>query len=273
MPHSLFVGRWQPFHNGHKKLIETVLKKKKPVIVAIRDTEISNKNPYTVSERWKMIQKALHRYGELVKIIVIPDIDEICYGRDVGYAIRRIDLDTKTEGISGTKTRIKNQTTKPIIWLTGQSESGKTTLAKALAPMIGGVVLDGEDMRESISVGAGFSKEDREAHNLRVARLAAVLSRQSPVVVAVIAPFKETRKQIDELLKPVWVYVKRRAAVRAANYPYQIPPSPHVVADSDAHRPHENALKVQEYLKAQVRPIKRTRRASEKRARKRTKSR
>lgn len=81
---SLFVGRWQPFHKGHKVLIETVLKKGKPVVIAIRDTEISRKNPYSVAERWTMIQKSLKSYAELVKIIVIPDIDEVCFGRDVG---------------------------------------------------------------------------------------------------------------------------------------------------------------------------------------------
>ena len=89
---SFFVGRWQPFHEGHKALIETVLKEGKPVTIAIRDTEISHKNPYTTYERWSMIQNRLKQYGDLVKIVVIPDIDEICYGRDVGYAIRKIYL-------------------------------------------------------------------------------------------------------------------------------------------------------------------------------------
>ena len=52
---SLFVGRWQPFHKGHKRLIETVLKKGKSVIIAIRDTEANQSNPHTVYERWSMI--------------------------------------------------------------------------------------------------------------------------------------------------------------------------------------------------------------------------
>lgn len=110
---SLFVGRWQPFHKGHKALIETVLKTGKPVVIAIRDTEIRHTNPYTVDERRVVIQRALKKYGELVKIIVIPDIDEICYGRDVGYAMRKIDLDKNLESISGTKIRRENSTTRP----------------------------------------------------------------------------------------------------------------------------------------------------------------
>lgn len=235
---SLFVGRWQPFHKGHQRLIESVLKKGKPVIVAIRDTEISHSNPYTVYERWTMIQKALVQYGELVKIVVIPDIDEICYGREVGYAIRNIELDQKTHAISGTKIREKTKPTKSIIWLTGQSGAGKTTIARILEKKIGGVVLDGDEMRESISLGAGFSKADREAHNLRVARLAKVLSKQSPVVVSVIAPFAATRVKIDKIAKPFWVYVERRLPLHKER-PYEIPNSPHCTVSSDRQRPEE----------------------------------
>ena len=244
---SLFVGRWQPFHDGHKKLIETVLKRSKSVVIAIRDTELSHKNPYTLTERWEMIQTALLEYGALVKIISIPDIDEICYGRDVGYAIRKIELDADVETISGTKTREAHPPTRPIIWLTGQSGSGKTTLAVILKEKLGAIVLDGDEMRESVSLGAGFSREEREAHNLRVARLALVLAKQSPVIVSVIAPFEETRQKIDTLIKPVWVYVKKDASADP-DRPYEIPNNPNVLADSDVASPQENAERVLEYI-------------------------
>jgi cytidyltransferase-like protein len=221
-PSSLFVGRWQPFHPGHKALIETVLKKGKPVVVAIRDTEVDHKNPFSTYERWTMIQEALQEYGPLVKIIVIPDIDEICYGRDVGYNIRKIDLDKQIEDISGTKTREQMNVTKTIIWITGQSGSGKTTLANALQEKLNGVVLDGDEMRESISTDLGFAKDDRESHNLRVARLAKVLSKNTPVIVSVIAPFEDARKKIDEIAKPFWVYVERDLP-KLDDRPYEIP--------------------------------------------------
>lgn len=242
---SLFIGRWQPFHKGHQALMETVLKKGKPIVVAIRDTDMSHKNPYTVRERWEMVQKAMAKWGELVKIIVIPDIDEICYGRDVGYAIRKIDLDEKMHAISGTATRKKNPPTRPIVWLTGQSGAGKSTLASALKESLpGAVVLDGDEMRESISLGAGFSKEDREAHNLRVARLALVLSKQSPVIVSVIAPFEETRRKVDALIKPLWVYVERKGQKKHADYPYQVPRAPHAKVDMGKHTPAQAASAV-----------------------------
>lgn len=246
---SLFVGRWQPFHEGHQKLIETVLKKGKPVTIAIRDTEISHKNPYTTTERWTMIQKALQAYGELVKIIVIPDIDEICYGRDVGYDIRHIELDTATHAISGTKTRLLHAPSHNIIWFTGQSGAGKTTLATMLREKIGGIILDGDEMRESISVGAGFGQKDRHEHNMRVARLAMSLSKQTNVIVSVIAPFAETRNEIEVLIKPTWVYVRRAQNLEASKYPYEVPSNPDIVADVDAATPEENVEKVVMYLR------------------------
>ena len=241
---SLFIGRWSPFHEGHQALIETVLATRKPVVIAIRDTEPSKDNPYSTSERWTMIQNALHQWGSLVRIIVIPDVDEICYGRDVGYGIRRIDLDDQLHSVSGTKKRISAQVTHPIIWLTGQSGSGKTTLAAAIKSVVGdAVILDGDDMRESISA-EGFSSEDRHAHNLRVARLAQVLAKQSPVIVAVIAPLAKTRREIARLIGPSWVLCRRREQKDGPEFPYELPHDSEIdfVADGDDHTPIENAL-------------------------------
>jgi adenylylsulfate kinase len=101
MAYSLFIGRWQPFHDGHKKLIQSVLDEGKDVCVAIRDTKLSKDNPYSVEERIRMILTAFPQ----VKVIVIPDITEICYGRKVGYGIRELKLDEATEAISGTEIR------------------------------------------------------------------------------------------------------------------------------------------------------------------------
>ena len=244
---SLFVGRWQPFHKGHKTLIETVLKKGKAVVVAIRDTDISHSNPYTLHERWSMIQRELHEYGDLVKIVAIPDIDEICYGRDVGYVVRKINLDGEIESISGTKTREKNPPTKEIIWLTGNSGAGKTTLANILEREIGAVVLDGDEMRESISIGASYSQKDRDEHNVRVARLAKVLAKRTPVIVSVIAPFEKTREKIDTMIRPIWVHVKRTLPLDKEK-PYEVPKEPHIIVDSDNQSPEENAKFILDYL-------------------------
>jgi len=101
MKYSLFIGRWQPFHAGHRKLIQTVLDEGKHVCIGIRDTEKDEKNPFTVDERKMMIQTAFPQ----ALVIVVPDIEEVVYGRDVGYGIREVRLDHDTESISGTKIR------------------------------------------------------------------------------------------------------------------------------------------------------------------------
>ncbi|MCX6732330.1 MAG: adenylyl-sulfate kinase [Candidatus Roizmanbacteria bacterium] len=247
-PSSLFVGRFQPFHDGHKKLIESVLKQGKPVVIAIRDTDISHSNPYTLQERWSMIQKSLIQYEDLVKIVTIPDIDEICYGREVGYTIRKIDLDLKIEKISGTSIRNVNPPTNYILWLTGQSGAGKTTLATVLSKKIGAVILDGDEMRETISTELGFSQSDREVHNLRVSRLAKMLSKRDPVIVSVIAPFEATRQKIDALIKPYWIYVKRDIK-STSERPYEEPSSPHVIVNSDNQNTDEQVKEIISFLK------------------------
>lgn len=105
--YSIFIGRYQPLHKGHIKLITSVLSEGKNVCIAIRDTEKDEKNPYSLLERQDMILKAFKKAWEADKLItiVIPDIEEICYGRKVGWGIREIRLDKDIESISSTKIR------------------------------------------------------------------------------------------------------------------------------------------------------------------------
>lgn len=101
MTYSLFIGRWQPLHEGHRKLIQTVIDEGKQVCIGIRDTEISQNNPYTIEQRREMISVAFPE----AKIVVVPDIEEIVYGRDVGYRIRELRLPPEIEVVSGTNIR------------------------------------------------------------------------------------------------------------------------------------------------------------------------
>lgn len=104
---SLFIGRWQPLHEGHIKLIRTVLNEGNKVCIGIRNTPVNEKNPYSVDERYKMIEKEFEKEIEQDKvyITVLPDIKEVVFGRGVGYGFRQLNLDKKIEKISGTKIR------------------------------------------------------------------------------------------------------------------------------------------------------------------------
>ncbi len=69
------------------------------------------------------------------------------------------------------------------------------------------------------------------------------------MIVSVIAPFESTRQEIDALLKPIWVHVRRSTIYKGRkDHPYEDPKNPHLVVDSDTHRPQENAAMVQTYL-------------------------
>lgn len=226
MSKSLFIGRYQPFHDGHKALIDSVLKEGGKVVIAVRDTPISEKNPYSVSDRVSNIER-IYKRNKNVEVIPIPDIKEICYGRDVGWGIRKIRLTKEIEKISATKIR---NSQKRIVWLTGNVGAGKTSLAYLLKERLNAVVLDGDELRASISTDLGFSKKDRDAHNMRVARLAKILNAQDfNVVVSVIAPFRSTRQKITKMINPCWIYIK--GGKRGKDMPYEVPRNPDLVIE------------------------------------------
>jgi len=85
MKRAMFVGRWQPFHNGHKWLIDQKLSQKKPILIAVRDIPPDDKNPFTTEQTVEMINKVYAEHD--VEVISIPDIESVNYGRGVGYEI------------------------------------------------------------------------------------------------------------------------------------------------------------------------------------------
>ena len=89
MKYSLFIGRWQPFHDGHRWLINERLRKGKNVCIAIRDVDKDDDNPYEPQAVKKNIEKDLKDLikKKKVKVIIIPDIESVNYGRGVGYQI------------------------------------------------------------------------------------------------------------------------------------------------------------------------------------------
>ncbi|MET8573623.1 adenylyl-sulfate kinase [Streptomyces sp. NPDC005012] len=88
------------------------------------------------------------------------------------------------------------------VWLTGLPSSGKTTLANALAGRLRAEgrrveVLDGDEIREFLSAGLGFSREDRHTNVQRIGLVAEVLARNGiTTVVPVIAPYADSRAAV-----------------------------------------------------------------------------
>ena len=107
MKYSMFIGRWQPWHKGHQWLIEQRLKLGKNVLVCIRDMMPDENNPYTSEEVFDNISLELQDYIRVgqVKVMIIPDIESVNYGRGVGYDIIEHEPPKEIGDISATKIR------------------------------------------------------------------------------------------------------------------------------------------------------------------------
>ena len=213
--YALFIGRWQPFHNGHKYLIDDALSRREDVCIAIRDTEISEENPYTVEQRAEMIRRI---YGNKVKIIVIPDIKSINIGRNVGYDVNRVDPPSDIEKISGTNIRTGKDNNVPqevaeyikmlrtTLWLTGLPCAGKTLLSKRLKEELDNrgfktVHLDADDIRSNLNADLGFSPEDRKENLRRVAQVAKLFNENGNFVIAsFVSPTDELREMVRNII-------------------------------------------------------------------------
>ena len=105
-PTALFVGRFQPFHAGHQRLIEEGFARVGQVCIAVRDTHgIDPKNPLPFFAVKQRIEAGLSDYAGRFVVVSIPNITKVFYGRDVGYDVERIILDETVEAISATRLR------------------------------------------------------------------------------------------------------------------------------------------------------------------------
>ncbi|HKM77124.1 MAG TPA: adenylyl-sulfate kinase [Candidatus Bathyarchaeia archaeon] len=102
-----------------------------------------------------------------------------------------------------------------VIWLTGLPGSGKTTIATHLESKLRAMnwqveVLDGDELRQNLSKGLGFSREDRETHLKRAAYVAKLLSRNKVAVIAAfISPYRNVREYArNETTNFIEVFVK-----------------------------------------------------------------
>jgi cytidyltransferase-like protein len=209
----LFPGRFQPFHGGHAAIIRQLEAEGNTVFVGVRTSDTTT-DPWS----WIQVQEHIRTVFPLINVLRLPPFDEIVHGRDPGWSMREIEV---KEPISATALR-----QGAIIWITGQSGSGKTTTVEALKKLYlpSAVILDGDDMRRTIS-DEGFTMDERVDHNLRVARLAKLLRDQGHIVlVSVIAPYRDTRARISQDINPVWIYmVGESKEARKKAWPYEAP--------------------------------------------------
>lgn len=101
------LGRWQPWHEGHRALFERALAKTGQVCIMIRDCQGWNgSNPFAIEQVKNFIRKDLDPlYQGMYEILVVPNITNITYGRDVGYKIEQEVFDDNIHSISATKIR------------------------------------------------------------------------------------------------------------------------------------------------------------------------
>ena len=163
------------------------------------------------------------------------------------------------------------------LWFTGLSGAGKSTITghvvdelKARGSKI--EVLDGDIVRENLSKGLGFSKEDRDINIRRIAFVADVLSRNEvPVITAAISPYAEIRDEAREMMNGRFIeayvkvsleeaerrdvkglYAKARAGeikeFTGVSDPYEAPENPELVLDTENETPEESAAKIIAYL-------------------------
>lgn len=105
--YSMLVGRYQPFHEGHRWLMNQCLEEGKNVLICVRDIEPDEKNPFTSNQVYQNIFNELEDLISegRVKVIVIPDIESINFGRGVGYDIIEHVPPQEVGDISATKIR------------------------------------------------------------------------------------------------------------------------------------------------------------------------
>jgi len=108
LPTALFLGRYQPLHEGHKALIVEGIERVGQACIAVRDTGGTDaKNPFDFDYVKARIETRLREYEGRFIVVPLPNITNIFYGRDVGYKIERIDLDATLQAVSATDTRAR----------------------------------------------------------------------------------------------------------------------------------------------------------------------
>jgi adenylyl-sulfate kinase len=218
---ALIIGRWQPWHDGHRELFKAALSRAERVAIGVRHSHATDgKNPFTFDEVKNFIDDDLRDdYSDKYDVIELPNITNVIYGRDVGYKVEKISLGEDVEKISATEVR-KSMNLTPVshsveldertkrfghsggvIWFTGLSGSGKSTLAKNLERKLfdkgyNVYMLDADNVRDGLNSNLGFSNEDRNENIRRVGEVASLFANAGFIVLsAFISPFNADREK------------------------------------------------------------------------------
>jgi nicotinamide mononucleotide adenylyltransferase len=134
MTYNMFIGRYQSPHKGHMTIFNEYLEKGLPVLIAIRDIDPDENNPLAAHEVQRIWEK-IYWNEPLVRVIIIPDIASVNYGRGVGYEVKEIQVDSAIANISATEIRrqIMNGEThwKELVDPTGHEVLEKLLKSKA----------------------------------------------------------------------------------------------------------------------------------------------
>ncbi len=167
------------------------------------------------------------------------------------------------------------------LWFTGLSGAGKTTVARLVEAELRArgrrvEVLDGDEVRENLSKGLGFSKQDRDTNVRRIAFVADLLSRNGVIAItAAISPYRAIRDEARALHGDRFVEIHVQASVDACaerdvkglyaralrgeipaftgvSDPYEEPQAPEIVLDTEAESPAESAARVLAHVEARL---------------------
>ena len=165
------------------------------------------------------------------------------------------------------------------LWFTGLSGSGKSTITTHLVKELRKrgsklEVLDGDVVRENLSKGLGFSKEDRDTNIRRIAFVANLLSRNDvPVITAAISPYREIRDEARQMMGERFVEAYVKASVETCEQrdvkglyakarsgeikeftgvsdPYEPPKDPELVIETEQQSAEESARQILAYLES-----------------------
>ena len=103
--YAIFVGRFQPYHQGHISLIMQKINTGIPSLIMVRDIAPDAKNPFTTEQTVEMIEKYHAAKGHDVQVIIIPDMESVNFGRGVGYEINEFTPPENIGWISATGIR------------------------------------------------------------------------------------------------------------------------------------------------------------------------